>query len=159
MTTDLLAQGRWGEDRESNLLDGGAPYYRVYRCRDGGYISVGALERKFYDLLCDLIGMAVDDRGREEAEWPELHERFEALFATRTRSEWTRLLQGTDACFAPVLTLSEAAHYPHMAARAVYASVDGVVQPSPAPRFSVTQTRLRGVDAVVRHISEAGVWD
>jgi alpha-methylacyl-CoA racemase len=144
----LRAGGRWSDARGAHLLDGGAPFYRSYECADGRHVAVGALEPKFSKELLDRLGVAADDelRGRlyDTAAWPELRARLAALFRTRTRDEWCALLEGTDACFAPVLSLGEAPSHPHNAARGTFAEVAGVVQPAPAPRFSATPGAIAG---------------
>jgi len=142
---EFSAQGRWRAGREANLLDGGAPFYRVYECADGQHVAIGALEPQFYQKLCALAGL--DDPlflERDESDvWPALHEKMEAVFKTRTREEWRSILEGTDACFAPVLTLAEAERHPHLAARETFVKVEGVSQPAPAPRFSHTPAAIR----------------
>jgi len=133
--------GRWSDRRESNFLDGAAHWYDSYQCSDGLYVTVGALEPQFYALLLEKLGLA--GQGLEGAHfdvrrWPELSEKFAAIFRTRTRTEWCELLEGTDVCFAPVLTLGEAMDHPHHQARGTYREVNGVRQAAPAPRFSAT---------------------
>lgn len=145
MFSDLAAQGRWDvAAREANVLDGAAPFYRCYRCRDGGFVAVGALERPFYEALCRGVGLApVEEANRwETARWPAEIARFEAVFLTRTRDEWAELFAPTDACVAPVLTLAEAPEHPHNRARAAFIAVNNVQQPAPAPRFSATPPNL-----------------
>ncbi|WP_415920131.1 CaiB/BaiF CoA transferase family protein [Tateyamaria sp. SN6-1] len=134
----MMAQGRWSTARGTNWLDGGAPFYRCYTCSDGLYVAVGALEPQFYAALLeglDLDAAALPDQN-DQAHWPEMHARFEAAFATRTRDAWAAHFEQTDACVAPVLSVAEAAQHPHMAARASYVRQDGVLQSAPAPRFS-----------------------
>jgi alpha-methylacyl-CoA racemase len=144
----LRAGGRWTDARGAHLLDGGAPFYASYECADGRYVAVGALEPKFSAELLDRLGVpAHDDLRRrlyDPAAWPELRERLAVLFRTRTRDEWCALLEGTDACFAPVLTLGEAPAHAHNVARGTFAEVAGVVQPAPAPRFSATPSAVDG---------------
>ncbi len=145
MFSELSSQGRWTDRRGANLLDGGAPFYRAYACADGRHVALGPLEPQFYAVFGKLVGLAHDpdfDRRDDPVVWPRLHAKLEALFLTRTRDEWSRLLEGTDACFAPVLTLSEAPSHPHLAARGTFVTVDGVVQPAPAPRFSRTPSAI-----------------
>ena len=129
---------RWSTDRQANLLDGAAYYYDVYETSDGRWISIGPLEPKFYARLVDLAGLDKDTFGEqaEPREWPEMKERLAEVFGSRTRAEWCELLEGTDACFAPVLNYEEAPAHPHNASRGTYLEIDGVVQPAPAPRFS-----------------------
>lgn len=146
MIQSMAAAGLWQDKRQANLLDGGAPYYGVYRCACGGFVSVGALEPQFYAELLRLMGLEGEDLpGRNDpANWPQLRRRFEAVFAGRTRDEWTALMEGTDACFAPVLTIAEAPGHPHNVARATYAEIDGIRQPAPAPRLSRTPGQVAG---------------
>ena len=144
-----LAHGAWRDRRGSNLLDGGAPFYATYACADGGHIAVGALEPQFHDVLIEKLGLdpeALRDRLNPES-WPRLRRLLQETFAQRTRREWCDLLEGSDACFAPVLALGEVASHPHMAARGVMASLDGVACPAPAPRFSRTPSALRPVQS------------
>ena len=136
----LAALGLWSTDRESNLLDGGAHFYRAYECADGKHVCIGPIEPEFYALLCEKTGI---DAARYPADWSgkgweDGHKVFAELFLSRTRDEWCALLEGSDACFAPVLTYEEAREHPHMAEREVYVDIDGVIQPAPAPRFSAT---------------------
>lgn len=132
--------GMWNARAGTNNGDGGAHFYDTYACADGRYISIGSMEPQFYALLrkrCGLTDPAFDtqwDAGR----WPELKERMAAVFRSKTRSQWCELLEGTDVCFAPVLDLDEAPLHPHHTARGSFATVDGITQPSPAPRFGRT---------------------
>lgn len=134
----MIAMGKWSEQRESNWLDGGAPFYRSYETADGKYMSVGPLEPQFFAQFVDLAGLPGDHKPtqNDEPEWPQRHALYEQVFKTKTRDEWTALFDGTDACVAPVLTWSEAPTHPHMQAREVFTQVDGVTQVTPAPRFS-----------------------
>ena len=144
----LRAAGRWSDVREANLLDGGPPFYRSYECADGRYVAVGALEPRFSAELLDRLGVAADEdlrrRWYDPAAWPELRSAMADLFRTRTRDEWCALLEGTDACVAPVLSLGEAPAHRHNASRGTFTTVAGVVQPSPAPRFSATPSSIAG---------------
>jgi alpha-methylacyl-CoA racemase len=140
MMYGLRAHGSWNDAREANMLDGGAPFYASYACADGKFIAVGAIEPQFYRQLLELAGAtdpAFEAQWRS-SEWPDLKEKFAALFRTRTRDDWCALLEGTDACFAPVLDMAEAPQHPHNRARGTFVEVDGVTQPAPAPRFSRT---------------------
>ena len=141
----LSALGRWTDRRSDNLLDGGAPFYKTYTCSDGRFISVGPIEPQFYALMRKKLELTDDvfDRQNDKAAWPELRNRLARTFATRTRDEWAALFEGTDACVAPVLTLAEAPEHPHLVARNIFASRDGVVQPAPAPRFSRTPSAIQ----------------
>lgn len=143
----LQAAGRHDGPRGTNLLDSGAPYYDVYRCADGEYVSVAPIEKKFRAVLLDRLRQAgadvdglpdFDDR----AAWPELRRRFAVIFASRTRDQWCQVLEGSDACFAPVLATHEAPRHPHHVARGSFVELGGVVQPAPAPRFGATPTGL-----------------
>ena len=129
--------GVWST-RGTNFLDGGAPYYGVYETADGKYVAVGAIEPKFFAELLrrlDLDGIRAEDQ-HDRAKWPELRRRFAERIRTRTRAEWCASLEGTDACFAPVLSFDEAAQHPHMLSRGTIVEREGVRQPAPAPRFS-----------------------
>ncbi|BAI98761.1 alpha-methylacyl-CoA racemase [Sphingobium sp. TA15] len=142
MTMSFVTAGEWRDERGVNLLDTGAHFYDSYECADGKYISIGAIEPKFYALLREKLGLEDDaafDRQLDATAWPLLKTRLEALFRTRARDEWCALLEGTDACFAPVLSVAEAPGHPHNAARDTFIDVDGLMQPAPAPRFSVTR--------------------
>jgi alpha-methylacyl-CoA racemase len=138
----LMAQGRWRDERGVNLLDGGVPWYDVYETADGQWMAVGALEPRFYAALLDGLGLAGAPDRADPRNWPELRELLAARFRDRTREEWTATFAGTDACVEPVLSLTEAAADPHLAARETYVTGDGVIQPSPAPRFSRTPGQL-----------------
>jgi alpha-methylacyl-CoA racemase len=140
MMYGFRAFGAWNDQRASNLLDGGAPFYDTYACLDGKFISIGSLEPQFYALLLKLTGAtdAVFGAQMDQAAWPQMRERFTALFATRSRDDWCALLEGTDVCFAPVLDMAEAPAHAHNAARGTFIDIGGVVQPAPAPRFSRT---------------------
>lgn len=138
MLYGLRGFGAWSDKREANLLDGGAPFYDTYACADGKFIAIGAIEPQFFARLLSLAGLndAAFTKRWNKVHWPDLKQRFAALFTTRTREEWCRLLEGTDVCFAPVLDMAEAPRHPHNAARRTFVNIDGVTQPAPAPRFS-----------------------
>ena len=134
----LGARGLWSEARGANLLDGGAPFYRCYTCRDGRFVAVGALEPQFYAALIAGLGLSLDEAPQFDLPgWPALHARFEAIFATRDRDDWAKHFEDTDACVTPVLTPTEAARHPHNLARGTLVD-QGVVQAAPAPRFEGT---------------------
>lgn len=138
MTYSLKANGMWGTTREANVLDGGAPFYDTYETADGEFLAIGSIEPQFHDLLMDKLGLADDPACRQTMQreaWPPMKERLRALFRTRTRAEWCALLEETDACVAPVLSLDEAPLHPHNVARGTFIQVDGQLQPAPAPRF------------------------
>ena len=141
-----LARGDWQAERGTNLTDGGAPFYGVYETADHRYVAVGAIEPRFYQQLADLAGLPLDtlDDRMNRARWPETRRCLEKLFASRSQAEWRRLLEGTDACFAPVLSIPEAAGHPQLSARSTYVTADGVLQPAPAPRFDRTPGQIRG---------------
>ncbi|WGX96980.1 CaiB/BaiF CoA-transferase family protein [Nocardioides sp. L-11A] len=143
MTSAFLAGGGFKEERAANLLDGGAPYYDIYETADGEHMSVGALEPQFYDLFVELLGIkdTVPDRW-DVAKTDELRELITSTFKTRTRDEWCAIFDGTDACVAPVLRMSEAPEHPHIKGREVFVEHEGIVQPQPAPRFSRTRATL-----------------
>jgi alpha-methylacyl-CoA racemase len=140
MFSDLSSQQRWSFERQENLLDGGAPFYRTFECADGQFIAVGALEPKFYHLLCEHMGLSLSEMpDRENLEnWALLHTIFAQRFREKTRDEWCKVLGDKDTCVTPVLTLAEAAEHHHLAARETFVEIDGVVQAAPAPRFSRT---------------------
>jgi alpha-methylacyl-CoA racemase len=140
----MRAQGLWRDERGTNLLDGGAPFYDTYETSDGGHMSVGALEPQFYAALLHGLGLEGEDLPGQldNARWPEMRARFTEVFLQRTRDEWTEIFDGTDACVAPVLGLGEAAGHPHNAARSGFVDVGGVTQPAPAPRFSRTAATM-----------------
>jgi alpha-methylacyl-CoA racemase len=132
--------GVWHEERGTNLLDSGAHFYDVYECADGKYVSIGSIEPQFYAQLRELAGLGdpAFDAQMDRAQWPELKEKMAAVFRSKTRDEWCALMEHSDVCFAPVLSLSEAPAHPHNVARETFVEVAGVVQPAPAPRFSRT---------------------
>jgi alpha-methylacyl-CoA racemase len=151
------AGGFWLEEPGVNLLDSGAAYYDTYATRDGKWISLGAIEDRFFAEFLGRVGLDpadFPDRTSPEA-WPALHERLAALFLSRTQAEWCALLEGTDACFAPVLPMSEAKAHPHIVARGTIVEQDGVFQPAPAPRFSRTPGALQGPAPVVGEHTDA----
>jgi alpha-methylacyl-CoA racemase len=141
-----LQSGWWKEERGTNLLDTGAHFYEVYETKDGKYISVGAIEPQFYAELLEKIGLAGEELPRQmnRSQWPAMKQRFEALFKQKTRDEWCELLEGSDACFAPVLTMTECQEHPHIRARQTFVEVAGAPQPGPAPRFSRSTVRVQG---------------
>ncbi|MFD5420134.1 CaiB/BaiF CoA transferase family protein [Streptomyces sp. NPDC127069] len=139
MIHGMVAAGGWQDRRGVNLLDGGCPFYGTYETSDGRYMAVGALEQQFYDTFVRLLGIADEAPARKDlARWGELREAVAARFKARTRAEWTEVFEGTDACVAPVLSLGEAPHHPHLAARSTFTDFGGITQPAPAPRFSAT---------------------
>jgi alpha-methylacyl-CoA racemase len=153
--------GEWALQRGANLTDGGAPFYDVYETRDGLFVSVGAVESKFYVELLQRLGLA-------EAELPAQHDRYgwsllrarlAATFKTRTREQWCGLLEGTDACFAPVLDMDECVRHPHNVARKTHLEFDGVLNPAPAPKFSVTPSDIRKAPPAPGEDTDAALLD
>jgi alpha-methylacyl-CoA racemase len=134
------ASGWWRDERAANMLDGGAHFYDCYETKDGRYVSIGSIEPQFYAQLLELTGLKGEPlpHQMDRSSWPKLKERLAAIFKTRTRDEWCDLMEGTDVCFAPVLSLAEAPEHAHMKARNTFVEVEGVRQPGPAPRFSRT---------------------
>jgi alpha-methylacyl-CoA racemase len=141
MLWGLRAQGNWDDARGVNALDGGAPYYDSYATADGKFIAFGPIEPQFYAEFCQRAGLASDpafEGQLDPANWPALKSRLENVFKQKTRDEWCTLLEGSDACFAPVLSMGEAPDHPHNRARSVFAAIGDVMQPMPSPRFSRT---------------------
>lgn len=157
----LHAAGMWKNERGTNVLDSGAPFYGVYECKDGLWISVGPIEARFYRKLIELLELDPKTLGeqRDHSAWPQAKVVIAQRFKAKTRAQWGALLEGTDVCFAPVLSFAEAPEHPHMKQRGTFIEIGGVVQPAPAPRFSRTQpdlpkpppeTPLRDIAAVLR---------
>lgn len=142
---DMKTLGRWTEGRNRNFLDGGAHFYGVYECACGHFVSIGSIEPQFYALLREHAGLrdADFDAQMDPKAWPALKEKLKAVFKSKTREDWCKIMEGTDICFAPVLTMSEATEHPHMVARNVFIERHGVKQPAPAPRFSRTRSTVR----------------
>lgn len=139
-TYSKLAQGKWNDERGSNALDGGAPWYDTYRCHDDRYVCVGAIEPQFFAQLCERIGLPLESfpNHLDRSCWPSIRQALTAHFATKTRDEWNTIFEGSDSCVAPVLTLHEAASHAHLVARGTFVEFNGELQPGPAPRFSRT---------------------
>ncbi|WP_273462831.1 CaiB/BaiF CoA transferase family protein [Sandarakinorhabdus limnophila] len=161
MIWGFRANGIWKDERGVNLLDTGAHMYDTYECADGKWISIGSLEPQFYALLLEKTGLKHDAdfaAQMNSAHWPALKERLTTLFKTRTRDDWCADMEMTDVCFAPVLSMSEAPHHPHNAARGTFVEADGVMQPAPAPRYSATvsdaprMTKLADTDAILAEL-------
>lgn len=146
----LRSAGRWQDSRASNTLDGAAPFYRTYRCSDGQFVAVGAIEPKFYRLLVERLGLdcTLFSEQHDRARWSEQAQALSSAFRQRTRAEWEDLFSDTDACVTPVNSLVESFSDPHLKARGVFIDVEGEIQPSPAPRFSNTPSRARSSNAV-----------
>ncbi len=148
----MRAMGVWSDEREANLLDGGAHFYDTYACKDGKWVAIGSIEPQFYALLLEKTGLTADPAFAHQMDrksWPLLKARLMDVFSTKTQAEWCAIMEGTDICFAPVLSMAEAPTYKHNADRKTFVEIEGVVQPAPAPRFSVTpgaiQRRPAGV--------------
>ncbi|MGB1189029.1 MAG: CaiB/BaiF CoA transferase family protein [Pseudomonadales bacterium] len=140
----MNAGGMFKTSRASNMLDGGAHFYGTYETKDGEHIALGSIEPQFYALLVEKAGLDPEDFSAQmdQSRWPEFQEKLTACFLTKTRSEWQEIMEGTDVCFAPVLSINEVADHPHNKARGTFQSLEGVVQPAPAPRFSRTPVAL-----------------
>jgi alpha-methylacyl-CoA racemase len=150
MFFDMTAIGRWVEGRDQNFLDGGAHFYGVYECSCGNFVSIGSIEPQFYALLrqhAQLTDTDFDAQMDRKA-WPALKEKLAGIFKNKSRAEWCKIMEGTDICFAPILTMAEAPKHPHMAARRVFVERHGVNQPAPAPRFSRTPSAIREPEVV-----------
>src|SRR5581483_8949609 len=143
MMYSIRSSGHWSDERGSNIIDSGAHFYDTYETSDGEFISLGAVEPQFYRQLLELLGLSNDDEFQAQMDkrrWPRLKDRLTVLFKTRTRDEWCMVFEGTDACFAPVMSMAEAPAHAHNAARNAFVEIDGLVQPAPAPRYSATPT-------------------
>ncbi len=142
----MRAMGIWSDARESNLLDGGAHFYDTYACADGKWVSIGAIEPQFYALLLEKAGLTDPDfqSQMDRQKWPSLKQKLMAIMKTKTRDAWCEIMEGSDICFAPVLSMAEAPEYQHNLDRQTFVTVDDVVQPAPAPRFSKTPAAIQG---------------
>ncbi len=158
----LRASGVWSNQRGENILDTGAHYYEVYETKDGKHVAIGSIEAKFYEELLRLSGLKGQElpRQNDRAAWPKMKERLRALFLSKTRDEWCSIMEGSDICFAPVLSMDEAPHHPHNRHRGTFVENAGVVQPGPAPRFSRTPSKIQRPPARPgEHTEEAlGDW-
>ena len=136
----LYSQGTWKDERGVNILDTGSPWYGTYQTKDGKWLAVGAIEKRFYEEFVQRIGLKLAELPKQHDRngWPQLRQKFAEIIAGKTRAEWEQVFEGSDACVAPVLSLGEVENYPHNKARKTFMSVDGVLQPAPAPRFSRT---------------------
>lgn len=141
----MHAGGNQSDERASNILDSGAHFYNTYETRDGKYVSIGSIETKFYAMLLEKLGLDPDSLPpqMERESWPAMKEKFKEIFLTKTRDEWCALMENTDICFAPVLSLAEAADYSHNKERGSFVDVEGVMHPAPAPRFSATPSSIK----------------
>jgi len=155
------ASGWWKDERMSNMLDGGAHFYDCYETKDGRYVSIGSIEPQFYKELLEKTGLAGEDlpHQMDRSGWPKLKERLAAVFKTKTRDEWCAIMEGSDVCFAPVLSLAEAPEHPHLVARNTFVEVEGARQPGPAPRFSRTPGRIERLGAQPGESTDAALTD
>ena len=141
----MQASGFWQQARGENVLDTGAHYYNVYETSDGKYVSIGSIEPKFYAELLEKLGLSADElpKQNDRAQWGAMKERLSGLFKTKTRDEWCEIMEGTDICFAPILSLAEVHEHPQNKARESFVEIEGVVQPAPAPKFSRTEAEIQ----------------
>jgi alpha-methylacyl-CoA racemase len=149
----MLAGNRWTDRRGINTLDGGAPFYETYQCSDGRWVALGSIEPQFYSLLLEKSGATglLPQSQMERAAWPEMKQALARIFRAKTRDEWCAILEGTDVCFAPVLSLREAPRHPHNVARETFVELNGVTTPAPAPRFSATPATIQFAPRPVGH--------
>lgn len=141
----MHAAGQWIDRRDSNLLDGGAPFYGAFRCADDRWVAIGAIEQRFFAALLEKLGLPeIADRQMDHQHWRETRALLENTFAKKTQQEWCALLEGTDACFAPVVSFAEAQTHPHNRSRGAFVEIDGISQPAPTPRFSHTPGAIQG---------------
>ncbi|MDH4148681.1 MAG: CoA transferase [Acidimicrobiia bacterium] len=150
MFSGMAAAGSFSDDRGTNLLDTGSHFYDVYETSDGRYISLGSIEPQFYAELLELSGLGAQSdlpSQMDATRWPEMKERVAEIVRTKTRDEWCEVMEGSDVCFAPVLTLGEASRHPHNVERSTFVDVAGITQPAPAPRFSATEPAVQGPPA------------
>ena len=145
MMYGMLNSGIWTDDRDSNLLDGAAHFYGCYECKDGKYISIGSIEPQFYSLLKEKmkIDEQIFDNQMDKESWPTLRKNLETRFMDKTRDEWCEIMEGTDICFAPVLSMKEAINHKHNLERQSFFTLENVAQPSPAPKFSYTNSEVK----------------
>jgi alpha-methylacyl-CoA racemase len=141
----MMASGFWKDERSSNMLDGGAHFYDTYETKDGKYVSIGSIEPQFYKELLEKTGISdpAFAAQMDRSAWPQLKAKLAAVLKTKTRDEWDATMQGSDVCYAPVLSIAEAPRHPHNTARKTFVEIDGVVQPAPAPRFSRTVPEIQ----------------
>ncbi len=158
----MRAAGIWNDEVGTNLLDSGSHFYDSYECADGEYVCLGSIEPQFYAELLEKTGLTDDPDFQQQhnrEKWPELKERLIALFKTKTRDEWNAIMEGTDICYAPVLSLEEAPRHAHNVHRQAFVELGGVVQPAPAPRFSRTQSEIQGPPPFIGQHSEEALAD
>jgi alpha-methylacyl-CoA racemase len=146
MMYGMRAMGVWSDERGTNLLDTGAHFYEVYETKDGRHVSLGSIEPQFYAELLEKTGLAGEDlpAQMDKSQWPKMAERLTAIFKSKTRDEWCEIMEGSDVCFAPVLSMGEAPSHAHNAHRGTFVEAAGAVQAAPAPRFSRTAPQLPG---------------
>lgn len=161
MTCSLRASGLWSDMRGQNLLDGGAHFYDTYETKDGKYISIGSIEPEFYARLRQLAQLDGPDfdAQMDQSKWPTLKKKMEIAFKSKTRDEWCTIMEGSDVCFAPVLSITEAAEHPHNRQRNIFNCADGLIQPSPAPRFSRTRPEIKSRPSLPGEHTEAVLKD
>ncbi len=155
------AMGAWQETRRSNLLDGGAHFYDTYQCADGKWISIGSIEPQFYALLLEKTGITdpAFQNQMDRSAWPELTQKLAGVLKTKTQAEWCEIMDATDICFAPILDLDEAPKHAHNVARETFVTVEGVIQPAPAPRFSATPGKIQAPPPKIGAHNEAALTD
>ena len=155
------AMGMWRDERRTNLLDGGAHFYDTYQCSDGKWVSIGSIEPQFYALLLEKTGITDPEFSNQMSRdhWPSLREKLAAVIATKTQAEWCELMDATDVCFAPVLTLDEAPRHAHNVARQTFVEVAGVMQPAPAPRFSATPGEIQSPPPAIGAHNDAALTE
>jgi alpha-methylacyl-CoA racemase len=146
------AAGAWKDERGSNILDGGAPFYTAYRTRDNRYIAVAPIENRFYRNLLTVLGLDDIDPARQhdQSQWDTVRQKLQTVFEARTSDEWCEILEGTETCCTPILDMSEVTSHPHIEARKTFVSIDGITQPAPAPRFSRTESEISSAAGPVR---------
>jgi alpha-methylacyl-CoA racemase len=156
----LKSMGIWQDTRGENMLDGGAHFYSTYETKDGKWIALGPIEPQFYKELLEKAGITdpAFAAQMDRSAWPSLKEKLGAVIKTKTRDEWDTVFEGSDACYAPVLSLSEAPHHPHNLARETFIEIDGVVQPAPAPRFSRSKPKVQGPVAGANNDAALAAW-
>lgn len=161
MMYGFKAAGMWQDERGVNLLDTGAHFYDTYETSDGKWISIGSIEPQFYALLVQKAGLT--DPGfnnqMDQSKWPELKDKIAEIFKAKTRDEWCEIMEGTDVCFAPVLSLEEAPNHPHIKARNTFVEIDGKMNPAPAPRFSRTEPEIQGPPPIAGEHNEEALSD
>ena len=156
-----LQSGWWKPERGTNMLDTGAHFYDVYETKDGKYISVGSIEPQFYAEFLEKTGLAGEDlpAQMDRSQWPALKERVAEIFRGKTRDEWCEIMEGSDVCFAPVLTMTEARSHPHIVARHTFVEVEGAPQPAPAPRFGRSRAEISSPPAHPGQHTDAALAD